>query len=135
MTRAAILVFALGCSQAAKTGDMTFQSAPLETVTSTSGALTAALYAPASGSLRGAEQFKLHIDDASGAPKDELSLSVVPWMPSHAHGTSVVPVVVSSGHGDYVLSDMNLFMPGRWQLLVSVTGAMTDSFTLILDVP
>ena len=128
------LLLLIGCS-AAPPRVVEFDSTPIETVRSTSGALSLAVYAPAAQSLRGASELELTISDASGVPIDGLTLDVVPWMPSHAHGTSVVTLVEPIGNGSYVVRDVNLFMPGRWQLRVSVTGPMSDSLTPILDVP
>jgi hypothetical protein len=116
----------LACSQGPVTP-------PLATVTSESGRLTAAIFsAPV---VRGVNSLKLHITDDAGHAQDGLALSVTPWMVSHAHGTSVIPIVAPLGNGDYVVDEIDLFMPGRWQIRVSVTAPMTDALTAAMDVP
>ena len=101
-------------------------------VTSDSGKLVADVFA---SPTRGVNTMKLHVADDAGRPVDGLAMTVTPWMASHAHGTSVIPVVTAMGNGDYVVSELNLFMPGRWQIRVSVTTPSTDAFVSFLDVP
>ncbi len=73
--------------------------------------------------------------DAKGAPLDGVTMSAVPWMPAMGHGASTVPTVIAKGHGVYQLSNVNLFMPGHWEVRVSMSGAVTDKTTLTFDVP
>ncbi len=72
--------------------------------------------APAQPPLRGDLDVEVRIVDAKGAPVDGIALGVVPWMPTHAHGTSVVPTVTAEGSGRYHVVHVELFMPGTWQL-------------------
>jgi hypothetical protein len=126
----ALLGLVVACSQGptSNSGDL-----PLATVTSDSGRLTAAVFsAPV---VRGVNTLKLHITDGANRAQDGLAFSVTPWMVSHAHGASVIPIVTPMGSGDYVVSEVDLFMPGRWQIRVSVTAPMTDTLTPALDVP
>ena len=101
-------------------------------VTSDSGKLVADVFA---SPVRGVNTMRLHVTDTGGHPVDGLGLSVTPWMPSHAHGTSVIPIVTATGNGNYVVSELDLFMPGRWQIRVSVMTPSTDAFVPVLDVP
>ena len=66
------------------------------------------------------------ITNADGQPVDGLVLSVVPWMPDMGHGASIEPMVSAVGGGRYVISNVELFMPGRWELRTSITGPSED---------
>jgi hypothetical protein len=84
---------------------------------------------------RGIIAVKLLIRDASsGSPLDGLTLVVVPEMTSMGHGASVVPTVTPSGDGVYVVSNLDLFMPGAWTLLTTITGPVTDTMSIPIDV-
>jgi len=70
---------------------------------------------------RGDNDFTLQIADGAGAPVTGATLTVVPYMPDHGHGTSV-PVVISESTtvpGQYDFNPVNLWMPGLWQVLVT----------------
>ena len=74
----------------------------------------------------GTDTFELTVVDAKdGTPRDGLSMSVVPWMPSMGHGTSI-PTVTPEGGGKYVLSDVYLFMPGTWEFKIAFSGPVSD---------
>lgn len=130
-----VLLALFGCSQASSTTNGTFSATPFETVESQSGMLEATVFSTTGGLTRGANTLEIHVTDRNGHPIDGLSLSATPWMPSHAHGTSSSPIVDAIGGGDYVVREINLFMPGQWQLRVSVAGATPDALTPVLDVP
>jgi hypothetical protein len=70
-----------------------------------------------------------------GAARDGLTVNVVPWMPAHGHGSSVVPTVSAKGHGTYLLTNVDLFMPGHWELRTTFSGPLTDHAALAFDVP
>lgn len=63
---------------------------------------------------------KFQIVDGAGAPLDGATLSVVPFMPDHGHGTAAVPVVTPQGNGTYEVSNIYLPMAGLWKITVSV---------------
>ena len=65
----------------------------------------------------------LELLDASGNPLDGASLSVVPWMPDHGHGSSVKPTITPTGGGLYTITNLYYPMPGLWQLTMTVTPA------------
>ncbi len=116
--------------------DATFPADPLTTATSDTGALSLVLRtSPSQPPPRGACAVELTVTDASGAPKDGLTIDVVPWMPSHGHGASVVPSVVAKGGGKYVVTDVDLFMPGEWELRTTFTGPLSDHATPKIEVP
>jgi hypothetical protein len=78
---------------------------------------------------------RLLIEDvASDAGVEDLTLAMSPEMPSMGHGTPVVPKIESSGQGNYLASDVNLFMAGRWELRLTISGPATDEAVIPVDV-
>jgi hypothetical protein len=95
------------------------------TVTSDSGALRVELSAP-TAPIVGTDQMELTITRFSdGVALDDITVSVVPWMPSMLHGTAS-PTVTSKGGGKYLLSNLDLFMPGTWELEITFSGPVSD---------
>jgi hypothetical protein len=84
---------------------------------------------------RGTCTLELRVKDAHGTPQDGLELTVVPWMPAMGHGASVKPTVVAQGSGRYLVTNVSLFMPGRWELRTTLTGPTTSHASPVLTVP
>ncbi len=91
-------------------------------------------FAPGTSPARGANAAELTITTPAGAPRDGLVLTVVPWMPSHGHGSSVVTTVTAKGTGKYVVDGLQFFMPGRWELRVAI-GEPASDVVFTFDVP
>jgi hypothetical protein len=124
-----VLAIAL-CACGAAKKSATFPAAALATVSSAD--LSVALRTgPEQPPVRGGVDAELTLTDASGAPEDGLTLSVTPWMPEMGHGASVVPAVAAEGDGKYLVTNLDLFMPGTWELRVS---AGSDNLVLNFDV-
>lgn len=112
-----------------------FPSSPIATVKSESKGLElAAFTAPEQPPTRGTITVKLAIVDPSGAPVEGLAIEMAPEMPSMGHGTPTVPRISAKGGGVYVAEDVNLFMAGRWDLRLTLTGAVDDHAIIPLDV-
>ncbi|HVY25308.1 MAG TPA: FixH family protein [Polyangiaceae bacterium] len=79
---------------------------------------------------KGDNTWQIQLVDAHGAPVNDATIDVVPFMPDHGHGTSIHPLVTpdGSGKGQYAISRINLWMPGLWQvtLHVAADGAADD---------
>lgn len=84
---------------------------------------------------RGTSSVELTLTDVRGAPVDGLTLTVVPWMPAMGHGTAVPPVVTPAGNGRYVLTNVNMFMPGEWDLRTTFEGSVSDHAAPALQIP
>ena len=54
-------------------------------------------------------------------PAPECTLVVTPYMPEHMHGVPMPPSVTEKGNGRYELADINLTMPGLWELQFELT--------------
>lgn len=116
--------------------DATFAATPLTTIESRAGKLRLAVFtAPEQPPSRGTVTARLEVTEpGKGAPVDGLVFEVVPEMPSMGHGTPVVPKTTAKGSGTYLVEDLDLFMAGRWDLLVTITGAVTDDAVVPIDV-
>jgi hypothetical protein len=116
--------------------DVTFPSAALATMKSASAAFTVEVRtAPAQPPGRGQTAVEYIITDANGAPSDGLMLTIVPWMPLMGHGASVVPSVSAPGGGRYLISDVDLFMPGEWDLRTTIAAQTEDSVAPSFQIP
>ena len=56
-----------------------------------------------------------------GTPALGCTLIVTPYMPEHMHGVPTPPVVTEQDNGSYELADINLTMPGLWELQFELT--------------
>jgi hypothetical protein len=125
-----------GSSGNAPGADAVFPAAALETALSSTGSLmievrTSPDQPPSHGVLT-VEFFVKNAGDS--APVDGLVMSAEPWMPSHGHGASVRPTVTPRGNGRYVLTNVDLYMPGSWQLRTAIAGPLSDRVDVPLDV-
>ncbi|MBC8070126.1 MAG: FixH family protein [Deltaproteobacteria bacterium] len=66
----------------------------------------------------------LEVLDASGAPVDDATLEVEPFMPDHNHGTGIAAVVTKlEAPGQLEIEPIDLFMPGLWEVRLRFTLA------------
>jgi hypothetical protein len=73
---------------------------------------------------KGDNSWQLRVVDADGAPVDGLTIAIKPFMPDHGHGSSITPQITPQGaDGRYDITRLNLFMPGLWQITLSMTAA------------
>lgn len=116
--------------------DSAFPDEPLATQASDGGKLTIELRtSPKQPPERGLTDVQLAIADDAGDPMDDLVVTAVPWMPDMGHGTSVKPTVKNAGGGRYEVDDVNMFMPGRWELRTEMTGPIDDSAKFVFQIP
>lgn len=130
-----LLAMAGGCSGEDAPAEG-FPTDPLSVVTSDAGRLRVAVWtSPGQPPDRGILELKLEVTDAtSDAPVDGLSFDIVPDMPSMGHGTPTVPQTRGQGAGVYLVTDVNLFMAGRWELRITITGSVSDVAIVQIDV-
>jgi hypothetical protein len=72
---------------------------------------------------KGANVWTITVTDGAQMPIDGATITVKPFMPDHGHGSSAVPKVTGKGSGSYEISNLELFMPGIWQITFTVTPA------------
>jgi hypothetical protein len=75
--------------------------------------------------LKGNNSWSVKILDGSGAAVTGATMTAVPFMPDHGHGTQVTPVVTPDGDS-YTVAPLYLFMPGLWQVTLDATSAAGD---------
>lgn len=126
-----LFLVALGCSSAPSQppDPSAFPAEPFATITSNSGTLHVALRSSPQPLAVGDDDVQIEVTDASGAPRDGLSLTVTPWMPAHDHGTSKTTVTPQGG-GKYLVTDVYLYMPGVWQLQIAFSGSASDDASI-----
>lgn len=107
----------------------------LTTVASTSGALQVALRSVPDPPVRGQNVGQLTVTDASGQSVAGVTVEVLPWMPSHGHGTSEAVEVTDQGSGVFITNPLYLFMAGEWQIQMKFQGAIDDTATAIVEIP
>lgn len=113
-----------------------FPEAPYTSL-ATKGQLSVELRtAPSQPPPRGESSAELRIQDATGVPRDGLTLRVTPWMPAHGHGAPSSPVTTPLGDGAYRVDALELPMPGTWELRIEISGpgGFEDHATTRLDV-
>ncbi len=107
----------------------------LTTVASTSGALQVALRSVPDPPVRGQNVGQLTVTDSSGQPIDGITVEVLPWMPSHGHGTSQAVEVTDQGGGVFITNPLYLFMAGEWLIQMKFQGTLDDTATAIVEIP
>jgi hypothetical protein len=133
---ASILGVALGCGSSTSPGPTTPDAGDLITcqndpramtyapglsVTSTSGSRKYVLLSSnPSPPARGTDTWTIRITDAAGTAQPGLSVSVLPFMPDHGHGTSVNASVTANADGTYKVDPLYFFMPGVWRITFAV---------------
>jgi hypothetical protein len=117
-----------GCGGAPGDGPSLVFSGPVAlSVASASGALTFAVRFSPQTPVVGLDAAELSITDADGASVPGLTVTVVPWMPAHGHGSSTTPTVSETSPGVYVATPLALPMPGEWELRTTVSGPLDDT--------
>lgn len=120
----------------ATTGTAVFPDEPYDTVTSAAGkVLVEVRTAPAQPPARGVTTVELTLTDPAGEPMEGLTVTALPWMPDMGHGASVKPAVVALGGGRFEVDNVTMFMAGRWELRIQITGAVEDSAKVVFQIP
>lgn len=99
-------------------------------VDSVSGAFKAALVSSVPGPpIKGSNAWTVTITDAAGAPQDDLTVTASPYMPDHRHPTTVRAVVTPAhdGTGTYTVDPVYLYMPGYWEVTLTLQPASTTA--------
>jgi hypothetical protein len=85
---------------------------------------------------RGTNTWQLRITDAAGQNEPGLSVSVLPFMPDHGHGTSVNASVTANPDGTYTAAPLYFFMPGVWRVTFATPpNQMNDVADFFFCVP
>jgi hypothetical protein len=128
------------CSSGCSSGGSVAQSESFPTdayavVASDVGGMTIeARTSPAQPPPAGTCSVELTITESDGTPVDGFSIDAVPWMPAMGHGASVIPTLTPKGGGVYQLDDVDLFMPGRWDLHLTLSGPTSAHATVTFEI-
>ena len=76
---------------------------------------------PQDGFKVGTNDLGLKVFDAKGKVVKGAVISIRPWMPSMGHGVMLKPEVKETGKGIYAAKNVGFSMPGKWQLVVTVS--------------
>ncbi|WP_342376107.1 FixH family protein [Myxococcus stipitatus] len=102
-------------------------SAPVATVTSTSGRLRIDVSTDVLPLRRGPRSFLIRVTESTtGKPVLGLRLAVQPWMPTMGHGLDEPVRITARSDSDFEVSDLDLFMPGAWELRLTLSGTVDD---------
>ncbi len=115
----------LGCSGG--TGPSAeFPATAFSTIMTDSGAMRVEVRTSPQPPVRGGIDAELTITDgATGAPCDGLTLQIRPWMPVMNHG-AIMATVRPEGGGKYLVTEIDLFMAGLWELRTTISGSVSD---------
>lgn len=76
--------------------------------------------------------------ESNGAPVEGATVGVKLYMPDHEHGTNVKPIIGPAGTaGEYKLDQLNLWMPGLWEVTLEATpsGGTKDTAVFRVCIP
>ena len=84
---------------------------------------------------RGIDTWTLAITDTAKAPQKTETLTVLPYMPDHGHGTSIDASITNNGDGTYTVTPLYFFMPGVWQTTFTTATTPPDTAVFYFCVP
>jgi hypothetical protein len=117
-------------------GEVSFPPEPLTTLTTPSGLWQVAVRTFPQPPIKGVDAVQFQITDVDGGGVDGLTVTAVPWMAAHGHGTSARTRVAAQGVGIYQIDNVYLYMDGRWELRSTLAGPeASESVTPVFDVP
>ena len=97
--------------------------------TSQTGVFTVKLLTSSPGPpIKGQNDWMVEIDEtATGLPLAGVDVTVSPFMPDHQHPTTRPVVVTPTGDGTYDFNPVYLFMPGYWEVRLTVSAPTVAS--------
>ena len=126
----------VGCSSASESAsDEPFPETPLTTISSDAAGLVIEVRTSPNLPSRGTNKIELTVTDGAHVLRDGLTIQATTYMPEMGHGAAVVPSVAAGGSGKYVVSNVDLFMPGRWELRTTIGGSVEDHATILFQIP
>lgn len=71
---------------------------------------------------KGNNTWKVRVEDADGNPVTGAAIETKAYMPDHGHSSSIKPTATEQAEdGVYEIAPINLFMPGIWEITLTVT--------------
>ncbi|MFY2563248.1 hypothetical protein ACN469_36970 [Corallococcus terminator] len=107
---------------------------PVTSVTSTSGRLRIEVLTDSVPLRRGPQRFLLRVTEAAtGSAIPDTVLAIQPWMPTMGHGLDSPARITRRGTSDFEVTELDLFMPGPWELRLTLTGPVEDTAVVRLQ--
>lgn len=107
---------------------------PVTSVTSTSGRLRIEVLADAVPLRRGPQRLRIRVTEVTtGKPIPSMVLALQPWMPTMGHGLDSPARITLQGTSDFEVSELDLFMPGAWELRLTLSGSVEDKAVVRLQ--
>lgn len=86
---------------------------------------------------KGNNMWTVKITNAKGESVDGAKIVTTSYMPDHGHTSPIKPQSVPMGDGVYQVSPVNLFMPGVWEVTLTVAAPgekdQAVKFTFCID--
>jgi hypothetical protein len=71
---------------------------------------------------KGLNKLTIDVTDDAGQPIDGATIAVKSCMPLHGHCSTITPTITAGSQpGRYVIDQVELFMPGLWEIALTVT--------------
>jgi hypothetical protein len=74
---------------------------------------------------KGANHWRVRVEDSNGSPLAVDSVEAEPFMPDHNHGPPRAPVVTRSGDV-WDIDAIDFFMPGVWRMTITVKAGTRE---------
>jgi len=84
----------------------------------------------------GINNIDIIIHDRDNMDVTGAAVSIIPYMPIHQHSADMTPIVIERGGGTYSARNVDITMPGRWQLTVRVSTVRANDeavFDLMIE--
>lgn len=83
----------------------------------------------------GVNALELVVRDKSGKNVELAEITVTPWLPAMGQGVWDKPAISERGSGKYLLQNIVITMPGKWELRIEVKkGSLRDKGVFTFDV-
>lgn len=83
---------------------------------------------------RGDNTWTVQVIDADATPRDDLAIVVDPFMRDHGHGSTIrCDVEPGDAPGTYVLTPVNMFMPGLWDVTLHIAADDRDDDAVVFS--
>jgi len=136
----AISTWIAGCGADVATSDEppVFSGPALQSVDSALAGYRVAVRAFPLTPRKGTNAFEFTVTAVDPQSPPAMAMTLLPWMPVHAHGTSVLPIVVATAPDVFVATRVSLYMAGIWELRAGfqdAAGAHVDDATSVFEIP
>tara|TARA_B100000925_G_C21808487_1_gene387741 strand:- start:60 stop:542 length:483 start_codon:yes stop_codon:yes gene_type:complete len=90
---------------------------------------------------KGKNDWTISVTDSNNVAVSDATLTVVPFMSVHGHGTSPSSFTANQGDqaGEYIFTELNFIMSGAWEMTFTIsvkeeTDAGTTTDTIVMSI-